>query len=169
MRRRSLLIALLLSPLRVRASETLLEPDRFVAEAFGGSAPATQTLWLDDALQARIEPVLGHRYPRARLHYWRSGARVAWVLDEVGKEFPITAGFVVDGDRIDSTRLLIYRESRGDEIRFPAFLKQFQGRRLRANGQLEGRIDGISGATLSVDAMRRMASLALTLSAALAP
>jgi hypothetical protein len=84
-----------------------------------------------------------------------------WILEEVGKEEPITAGFVVADGRIDHVRVLVYRESRGGEVRYPAFLKQFKSSKLAQDNTLDGSIDGIAGATLSVGAMERMARLAL--------
>ena len=144
------------------ADEVVETPDAFLAEAFGTQTPSPQTLWLDDKAQAALRPIFNHLYPQARLHYWRSGTRSAWILDDTGKEFPITAGFVVDGGAMKLARVLTYRESRGDEIRYPAFLKQFVGVSL-AGDRLQPQIDGISGATLSVASMQRMARAALTL------
>ncbi|RME64612.1 MAG: FMN-binding protein, partial [Alphaproteobacteria bacterium] len=71
------------------------------------------------------------------------------------------AGFIVDDGRLESVEVLIYRESRGWEIRYPFFRDQFVGARLGADLALDQDIDGISGATLSVRAMQKMARLAL--------
>lgn len=141
--------------------QTLLAPDAFLHETFGVT-PAAKFLWLDDATQKPLIAIFGHRYPQARLRYWRVNGRTAWILDDVGKEFPITAGFVVRKGVMEKARVLIYRESRGEEIRLPAFLRQFEGQRLE-EGNLSAEVDGISGATLSVWAMQRMARAALTL------
>jgi len=84
------------------------------------------------------------------------------MLDEIGKEYPITAGFVVSDNHIERAQVLIYRESRGDEIHLPAFLRQFIGSGLDGE-RLSNKIDGITGATLSVNAMQRMARAALVL------
>jgi hypothetical protein len=59
--------------------------------------------------------------------------------------------------------VLVYRESRGQEVRQSSFLKQFKSARLAKGDQLDRDIDGIVGATLSVGAMERMARLALFL------
>ena len=144
------------------ADTVYLTPDDFLKETFAGAPPKVQFLWLDDTAQGKLKPIFGHAYPQARVRYWRAGGRTVWILEEVGKEFPRTAGFVVMDHAIDSARVLIYRESRGDEVHYPSFLKQFDGAHLKGD-QLEPGIDGVSGATLSVDAMRRMARAALTL------
>lgn len=144
------------------ADEVLLSPDDFLKEAFGGTPPPAQMLWLDQAAQSELTPVFGHAYPQARVRYWRTAGRTAWVVEDIGKEYPITAGFVVEGHRIEQAKVLIYREPRGGEIRFPAFLRQFSGASLEGD-HLSSHIDGISGATLSVWAMERMARAVLTL------
>jgi len=96
-----------------------------------------------------------------RQRYWAAGNKTAWILEETGKEEPITAGFVVQNGGIEQARVLVYRESRGAEIRSPAFLEQYQGAGLTSDERLDRSIDGISGATLSVRAMERMSRLAL--------
>lgn len=143
------------------ADTTYLEPEAFLKQAFA-EVPQPGVLWLTGPTQDRLVAVLGHRYPQARLRYWRVGDRTAWILEEVGKEQPITAGFVVAGGRIEEAEVLTYRESRGSEVHFPAFLHQFTGAALDGD-RLSNKIDGITGATLSVGAMQRMARAALVL------
>lgn len=145
-----------------QADTTYQSPESFVAEALGGS-PAPSFLWLTPTLQDGIRSMLGHPYPQARLRYWHTRIQTALILDEIGKEYPITAGFVVRDGRIVRARLLVYREARGSEIHLPSFLQQFAGAGLDDRGRLNRPIDGITGATLSVDAMQRMARTALYL------
>ena len=59
--------------------------------------------------------------------------------------------------------MLVYRESRGDEVRYPRFTGQFTGAGLNSRQELDRGIDVISGATLSVNALTRLARLALYL------
>lgn len=126
---------------------------------------SSSRLWLDKELQAGIHRILGHDLGVLRLRYWGLDGRTAWILEEVGKEQPITAGIVVNNSRIEKIEVLIFRESRGWEIRYPFFTDQFTGARLEQNNSLSKRIDGISGATLSVMAMQKLARLALLLHA----
>ena len=147
-----------------RAREEVIEPPAsFLAAAFGGRPPAPKLLWLTKPLQERIAAVLGHPLAVLRLRYWDDGRRSAWILEEIGKSEPITAGFVIEDGRLQRVSVLVYRESRGYEIRYPQFRAQFEGAGLDPQGRLDRRIDGISGATLSVDAMIRMARTALVL------
>jgi len=140
--------------------EVYQEPDAFVAEIFG-TKPAPKVLWLTKDIQAQAAAILGHPPVQLRQRYWSDAHKSVWILEEIGKEELITAGFVVADGRIDHVRVLIYRESRGGEVRYPTFLKQFKNSTLAHNNTLDRDIDGIAGATLSVGAMERMARLAL--------
>jgi hypothetical protein len=156
-----LIVALLAAAPALAREEVLQAPEHFVTEAMGGESPKPRLLWLTKELAEGASRILGHAPPQLRQRYWGGDGRTVWVLEEIGKEEPITAGFVVEGGSIKQARVLIYRESRGGEIRYPAFLKQYDGATLTADHYLDRSIDGISGATLSVRAMERMARLAL--------
>lgn len=142
-----------------RAADVSL--DRFLQDGFAGKAPAHQMLWLTPDLKARAGKVLDHPYSGMRVKYWREGGRTAWVIDEIGKERPITIGVIVDGGRIAQVQVLAFRESRGGEVRYPFFTKQFVNVGLKDGDRLDGRIDGITGATLSVWAVTKVSRLAL--------
>ena len=137
-------------------------PENFIAEVFKAN-PQPKLVWLTKDAQAVVSDILGHAPRQLRQRYWGDGTRTLWVLEEIGKEELITAGFVVHQGRIEQAKVLAYRESRGMEVRYPAFLKQFNGAALNQGKQLDKTIDGISGATLSVYAMQRMARTALYL------
>ena len=161
-RLRPLLLFLIACALSASAADdqVYLAPEAFLAEAFGTTPPPSM-LWITAEIQPDIEKILGHPPPRLRQRYWKDGGKTAWILEEIGKEEFITAGFVIANDRIERARVLIYREGRGMEVRYPAFLKQFDGVQLQEKQRLSKRIDGIAGATLSVWAMERMARTAL--------
>ncbi|HEY6240550.1 MAG TPA: FMN-binding protein [Burkholderiales bacterium] len=136
------------------------EPDAFVTEVFGFK-PTPKVLWLTKDIQVQAGTILGHPPAQLRQRYWSDAHRSVWILEEIGKEEIITAGFVVADGRIDHVRVLVYRESRGGEVRQRSFLRQFDGAKLAPGDRLDRDIDGIVGATLSVGAMERMARLAL--------
>lgn len=144
-----------------QAEDVYKAPKTFLAESFGDEVPEPEALWITGPLRAAAADILGHPYPGLRVRYWSDAARTAWILEEVGKERPITTGIVIADDAIERMEVLIYRESRGWEVRYPYFTDQFIGARLADDSTLSDRIDGISGATLSVRAMRNMARLAL--------
>jgi Na+-transporting NADH:ubiquinone oxidoreductase subunit NqrC len=70
-------------------------------------------------------------------------------------------GIVVNDNKIERINILIFRESRGWEVRYPFFTEQFTSATLTSKYQLDKGIDGISGATLSVNAVKKLAALAL--------
>jgi hypothetical protein len=156
------LFALLSFALPAWAGEPAAEVEAFLSGAFQ-TAPEARDIWLTGELRANVRDILRHDYPLARVKYWRSSTRTAWVLDEIGKERPITVGIVIDHDRVETVRVLIYRESRGWEVKSPVFTAQFGGARLVEEMKLDRAIDGISGATLSVRALQKLTRLALLL------
>lgn len=145
------------------AEEFYLEPAAFLRQAFGGASPEPALLWLTGERGDVAAEILGHEPASLRLRYWCDGERTAWILEEIGREKFITAGFVIDAGRLVDTRVLAFRESRGWEIRHEFFTGQFKDVTLTPDRELSGSIDNITGATLSVGAMKRMARLALYL------
>jgi FMN-binding domain len=142
-------------------AETYLTQEQFIQNVFGKNAAKLETLWMTKDVAQQADKILGRAPKQLRQRYYKSGQQTAWVLDEIGKEEPITAGFVVENGKIVQTSILAYRESRGGEVRHANFLKQYQGVSLLPDSFLNKNIDGISGATLSVRAMGKMARLAL--------
>ncbi|MFT4561229.1 MAG: hypothetical protein ACI9BW_000969 [Gammaproteobacteria bacterium] len=147
----------------VYATDVYQEPSAFLAESFDNEVPEGERLWITKPIQDEIRKILGHELGQLRVRYWQRGERTAWILEEIGKERPITTGLIVDGNQLTNLRVLIYRESRGWEVRYPAFTDQFNGATLTEDYALDRHIDGISGATMSVNALTRLAQLALLL------
>ena len=139
-----------------------LTAEEFLQIAFGGNAPQADVLWITSEHRGSLKRLLGHAYRSLRIRYWREGDRTAWILDEIGKDLPITIGVAVDAGAIDEVRILEFREIRGWEVRYPFFTDQFRGATLD-DGELSADIDGITGATLSVGAVKRVARAALYL------
>jgi len=146
-------------------AEVYLAPEKFLAESFGASPPKPSILWIAGDTRDAVERILGHSAGALRVRYWSQEGRTAWILEETGKTEPITTGIVVDRGAIARISVLVYRESRGWEVRYPFFTDQFKGATLNAMRELDRNIDGISGATLSVRALTRLARVALLLDA----
>ena len=146
---------------RCMATAVYQTPEDFIRDVFGSGPVTSGKLWIDKALQAEVGSILGHELGVLRLQYWVKTGRTAWILEEIGKEQPITGGFVVNGGKIEQVRVLIFRETRGGEVHYPFFTDQFIGAGLAKNHDLSRHIDGISGATLSVNAMVKLTKLAL--------
>ena len=56
---------------------------------------------------------------------------------------------------INKVRVLIYREQHGGEIASKRWLKQFEGKTIKNTKTLNKEVDGISGATLSCNAITK--------------
>lgn len=161
--RLSALVVLTALPVFAFAASVYESRAEFLNRAFNGTPPGPSVVWLSGDRKARVNRLLGHDYPALRLRYWCQAGRSAWILDEVGKELPITVGIVIDNNHIKSLRVLVYRENRGGEVAAPAFTDQFDGTTLDGDGDFGTAIDGISGATLSVQALTVLAATALFL------
>lgn len=142
------------------AEDVYLSVPDFMAEQFE-TMPSPAMLWLDDGQRAQARELSGED-PGFRQRYWRQDGKSAWVLNVIGRDHPITLGISVEAGKIAGLRVLVYRESRGWEVRHPFFTRQFDQAQLE-NGRLDRSIDNITGATLSVDALQRAAKLALWL------
>ncbi|MGD8378125.1 MAG: FMN-binding protein [Gammaproteobacteria bacterium] len=155
-------------PLSFAAAAPANDPTQaFLQQTFSAGVPQAQALWLTGERRKAVTDILGHPPGSLRIRYWRQARRSAWVLEEIGKERPITIGVVIDGGRIADLRILAYREERGGEVQEPFFTRQFQGAELNGKRRLDRSIDGISGATLSVSAVKRVAREALYLASQL--
>jgi hypothetical protein len=149
------------------AEEYLSEQD-FLSQQFA-EVPAAKALWITGELKNLTAEILQHPPAKLRQRYWQSGTRSVWVMDEIGKEKPITVGIVVNNGVIELVKVLAFRESRGWEIRYPFFTKQFDQVSLTQKQKLNKTIDNITGATLSVRAVRKLAQLALIYHARVTP
>jgi hypothetical protein len=161
----SSLVLVLSLPAPVNAASVYETHAAFLDRAFGSLPPEPEITWLSGDRKSTVRQILGHDYPALRLRYWCQSGRSAWVLEEIGKELPITVGVIVERNYINSLRVLTYRENRGGEVATPSFTDQFNGVSLKAGAELDSGIDGISGATLSVVALTRLATMALFLHA----
>lgn len=146
--------------------KTFQTPDLFLAEVFNNDVPAVKVLMLNGQAQQQISAVFNRPFPQQRVRYWEKGGMSAWIFDDIGKEgyVPTTCGFVVENAQIKQAKVLIYRESRGEQVGEDAFLNQLKGAKAAGN-KLDVQVDNITGATLSVKMMERMARTALALAA----
>ena len=149
-----------------------MTPEAFLAESFSPAKPLIESLWLTDDIRDNAKQILNHSYPGLRIRYWqaseesseKNSQRTAWIMNEVGKTRPITIGITIADDKIERVRILEFRESRGAEVRMAFFTRQFVGLSLQPpKSQLSESIDGITGATLSVKAVKKTARFALYL------
>lgn len=152
------------TPLLAQAEQYQSSED-FLQQVFGKSTPKSKTFWLTGERKTLTANILQHPPAKLRQRYWQHGDRSVWVMDEIGKEKPITVAVVVNGQEIEQVKVLAFRESRGWEVRYPFFMKQYKGLSLKGprtgDNSLSDSIDNITGATLSVRAVNKLARLAL--------
>ncbi len=126
-----------------------------------------RTLTTEDRVQ--LEKTTGLRFPTPRYTFLigKRGGRVcgyAAILEEIGKSEPITFMAGVDPEgRAGEVALMVFRESRGAEVREPRFTRQFKGKRLKDPIRINRDILNYTGATLSSEAMARGVKKALAL------
>ena len=156
------LFVLLLQPSLAEA-KTYLTKKEFLSQVFAEVSPEKKTLWLDNELQTQLSAILDHKYPKLRLNYWQHEDQTVWFMEKIGKEKPITFGISIKADRVHQIRVLAFRESRGWEIKMKAFTDQFDNIGTDENNNLDQHIDGITGATMSVNAMKKITRAALML------
>ncbi len=136
--------------------------ESFVAAQFTNS-PSASSLALTGEVATAIREIMGYPYPKGEIAYWAADGKTVWILEGRGRSSMIIAGFVVRDGKLEKTDVLVYRESRGKQVRSRSFTRQFEGALLREDRQLDRRIDSITGATISVKAMQSLARTALFL------
>lgn len=156
-------VAITFSQVSVAAKGVYQTPADFISQAFVNSTPESKVLWLSKADKSAVADILQHKFNRMRIRYWQADNQTVWVLNEIGKEKPITIGVHIKNNQIAHFKVLTFRESRGDEVRHEFFSQQFINAELNKDIRLNKHIDGITGATLSVRATKKVARLALWL------
>jgi hypothetical protein len=104
-----------------------------------------------------LERRLGRRFDEDSLEvyigYDRNRTLLGYsvVTDEIGKYRPITFMVAMGVDfRVRGAAVLVYRESRGGEVRRSRFLRQYRGKSARDPIRINRDIINITGATMSV-------------------
>jgi hypothetical protein len=156
-------VAITYSQISLAAKGVYQTPADFISHSFINVTPESKVLWLSKADKSIVADILQHKFNRMRIRYWQANNQTVWILDEIGKEKPITIGVHIKNNQIDQLKVLTFRESRGDEVRHKFFSQQFINATLNNDIRLSKHIDGITGATLSVRATTKVARLALWL------
>ncbi len=155
------LILLFLLPTYSVFGEQYQSQDDFLKGVFSENPPKPKILWINKTLKKQVKKILDHKPGFLRTRYWKKDSLSVWILDEIGKTQPITVGIVIENNTIKRIKVLAFRESRGWEVKHDFFTDQFKGTNLNSDLKLDKPIDGISGATLSVHALTKIARIAL--------
>jgi hypothetical protein len=109
--------------------------------------------------KTQIEERIGWKFPEEEFDVYigETGTRVdgyAMVQNTIGKHKPMTYMVGVDGQgTVSDIELLVFRESRGSEIRQKRFNSQYEGKTVLDPVRINKDIINISGATMSVRSM----------------
>lgn len=140
--------------------EVLQSEDAALAEIFPDADSAhAHSVPVDSTMREALKSRLGWVVRDTVLDYFdifEAGqiAGTAVVAEEQGKYRPITFIAGVDTTfRVVDVRVLVYRESRGGEVRHTRFLKQYRGKSLDNPIRINRDIINITGATISVNAL----------------
>lgn len=145
------------------AEETYVTAENYIVAALGKKSAKPHVLWVTRDIKPTIRMILRGEKSPLRYRYYRTGNRTVWILDIIGKTLPITTGITIDSGKVIDMTVLTYRESHGSEIRYPAYRQQFNNIGLTEKLLLSKPVNGISGATLSSNAMKKIVRLALYL------
>jgi len=136
----------------------------FLQNVFAEVIPAPKTLWISSDLRERIKGIVDREYNWLRIRYWIHEGKTIWILNDLVKSRPITVGLVVNKHAVEKIEIITVSDRHSNRIKHRNFTDQFSGLTLNpGNKKLDRNIDGISGATLSVSAVHRLAKLALYL------
>jgi Na+-translocating ferredoxin:NAD+ oxidoreductase RnfG subunit len=156
-----LALALAIQATSVGAQEVLLTRDQALREIFPEMAQsAVERRQLDDATRARLREQLGRPIDEDAVDVIKvfggdgSLRGYAVVTEEIGKYRPITFMVGVTPElRVRDVAVMVYRESRGGDVKRQRFLSQYRGKTARDPIEVNRDIINISGATISVRSM----------------
>ena len=143
---------------RAGAQEQLLTREQALREIFPeGTRTVDETRVLAAAQRGRLEHELGRRIDDDEIVVTRvfdaagTVRGFAVVTEEIGKYRPITFMVGVTPElAVRDVAVLVYRESRGGDVKRRRFLNQYRGKTIRDPIDVNRDIINISGATISV-------------------
>lgn len=139
------------------------DPAIFLKKVFQDGVPEPEYIWITPTIRPILEEILTHDYKGLRIKYWRKNERAVWILEELAKDTTVCAGVVVIQGKIHELEILSAEGRYGSLVKNEKFTAQFKNVGGDGNKRLTRSIDGISGATISVNTVSRLARLALAL------
>ncbi|MCA9473543.1 MAG: FMN-binding protein [Nitrospirales bacterium] len=159
-----------LTPEELGQEDVYLTPDEAAALMFPDSTTIRkELLTLTPEQKRQIEDIIGWKFPESSFECYvgeTDGDIDGWALiqNTVGKHKPMTymVGVNPDGEATN-VEVLVYRESRGSEVRTKRFNYQYEGKDVFDPIRINRDIINISGATMSVRSMSAGVKRALVL------
>lgn len=138
----------------VSAGEVYLTKKEVLKRAFPNADEIIkERFWLDDEQRTKIGKLSNQKVEDKRLVFYagKKAEKIIgyMIIDHfIGKTLPITYMVVLNIDgTVRDVAIMIYRESRGMEVRYKFFLKQFFGKKAVS---AFNDINAVTGATISV-------------------
>ncbi len=153
---------LIIANASIVSAKISVDEENFLKKIFNEDIPKKNRVIVKGDAKEEIKQIMGSKYKKRLFSYWKNDKNTIWILNSIGKYKPITAGFIIGECKIQNASVLTYREQHGYEIKYQSFLSRFNDMQ-SSNNKLSKKVDNISGATLSVNSMKRMAKLALLL------
>ena len=114
-------------------AQVFLTEDQALLSLFGNCRIERREKALTDEDRQALLKATGLRFPESSFRFLvaeRNGATIGYslVMNEIGKSEPITFMVAMSPEhRVVDVLVMVFRESRGAEIREKRFLRQFQG------------------------------------------
>ena len=128
-----------------------------------------EDLRLTPEQKARIQEKIGWKFPEESFRAFKAESNgtvdgYAVIQETIGKHRPITyiVGVTPDG-KVSDVEILVYRESKGSEVRMKRFNSQYEGKSPLDPIRINKDIINITGATMSVRSVRAGVKRALVL------
>jgi Na+-translocating ferredoxin:NAD+ oxidoreductase RnfG subunit len=128
-----------------------------------------QELRLTPEQKARVQDRIGWKFPEESFRCFKAESNdkldgYAVIQETIGKHRPITymVGITPDG-RVSEVEILVYRESKGSEVRKKRFNSQYEGKSVLDPIRINKDIINITGATMSVRSVSAGVKRALVL------
>jgi len=143
-----------------RADQVYFTARDLLADFFRSSKDVTyKKVQIDDTEKQRLARRLGYAPSKASYTFYvaTSGGRIdgyAFIDEEKGEHLPITFAVKLSPQgKVMRQEIVVYRESRGDEVRDERFRAQFVGKSAADAIDTDSDIQAVSGATISSRAM----------------
>ena len=136
--------------------------EKYIREQFSQDTKIElHILKLEKKMQSKTQALSKQKFFSNKLYYWQisksdSTIAYAFIDNVIGKSMPITFMVIMGvGGNIINTTIIKYRESYGGEIQNLGWLAQFNNRNNQSSYIVGKDIDGISGATISVNSVSK--------------
>ena len=155
-------LILIISITFLLAGEIKTESEKYLLDQFPNNINfKMHIIELDKKIIPLVQSKIKQKFHRDKLYYWNiaqgdSTIAYAFLDNVIGKSMPITFMVILglNGKIINST-IIKYREAYGGEVQNRGWLAQFNNLNNQSSYKVGKDIDGITGATISVNSISK--------------